>query len=64
MFQPGALAVHARSTSDVPPEWISAHKARSFARYFRKFARSRGDRVLAYVMGGALGMLMPLRAKV
>jgi N-acetylglucosaminyl-diphospho-decaprenol L-rhamnosyltransferase len=64
VFQPGALGVHARSTSDVPAAWISGHKARSFARYFRKFARSRVDRAVAYVMGGALGVLMPLRAKV
>jgi GT2 family glycosyltransferase len=64
VFEPGALATHARSTSDVSAAWIAAHKARSFSRYFKKFARSRADRMLAHAMGGALGMLLPLRAKI
>src|SRR5690606_18968949 len=54
VFQPGALAMHMRSTSDAPADFITQHKLRSFARYFQKFARSRVDRFAAWAMSGAV----------
>ena len=39
VFAPGPHGVHLRSTSDASAVEIAHHKARSMARYFRKFAR-------------------------
>lgn len=45
IYQPLAGALHYASTSDVASETVKAHKARSLARYFRKFARGPLERV-------------------
>lgn len=39
IYQPLAGALHYTSTSDVPSATVQAHKAKSLARYFRRFAR-------------------------
>jgi N-acetylglucosaminyl-diphospho-decaprenol L-rhamnosyltransferase len=60
LFQPGPHGVHLRSTSAAPASSVGAHKARGFARYFRKFARSPLERVLGEVVGAALMVILPL----
>lgn len=46
MYQPLAGALHYTSTSDVPSATVQSHKARSLARYFRKFAKGPFDRAI------------------
>lgn len=54
IFAPGPHGVHVRSTSDVSAREISRHKARSMARYFRKFARGPIESMFAALAGGVL----------
>lgn len=63
LFAPGPHGVHVRSTADVPAAEVERHKARGFARYFAKFARSPIDRALASVAGGLLMLILPMRAR-
>jgi N-acetylglucosaminyl-diphospho-decaprenol L-rhamnosyltransferase len=63
LFAPGPHGVHLRSTSMAPPTVIARHKARSFARYFRKFARSPLERGLSALAAPLLYVLLPLRAR-
>lgn len=50
LFAPGPHGVHYRSSSDVSPAFIARCKARSFARYFRKYAHSWPERVVAEIV--------------
>lgn len=63
LFLPGPHGVHVRSTSVAPPAEIARHKARSFAHYFRKFARSPLERVLSAMIAPLLYVLLPLTAR-
>jgi len=58
-FMPGPHGTHHRSSSDVSGAVVAQHKARGFGRYFRKFARSWWDRVLAEMAAGALVLMAP-----
>lgn len=60
LFVPGPHGVHVRSSSGATPSEIARHKARSFARYFRKFARSPLERALSWLAGPVLYVLLPL----
>jgi GT2 family glycosyltransferase len=53
-FAPGPHGRHLRSTSDADPRQIARHKARSMARYFRKFAKGPLERAMAAVAGWVL----------
>lgn len=46
IYQPLAGALHYTSTSDVPSATVQAHKAKSLARYFRKFAKGPINRLV------------------
>jgi N-acetylglucosaminyl-diphospho-decaprenol L-rhamnosyltransferase len=59
LFEPGPHGVHARSTSDVSAPELAQHKARSMARYFKKFARGPFERVLAVAAGAFLIAVAP-----
>jgi len=59
LFTPGPHGVHKRSTSDVARSEIARHKARSMARYFKKFARGPIERALAWGAGVFLIALAP-----
>lgn len=61
MFAPGPHGVHYRSSSDVSPAFIARCKAQSFGRYFRKFARSWPERLLAELVAFALALALPMR---
>lgn len=56
LFAPGPHGVHHRSSSDVSPAFLARCKARSFGRYFRKFARSWPERVVAEFVAFALAL--------
>lgn len=47
IYQPQAGALHFGATSDVTSAFVAKHKAASFARYFRKFAKGPLHRLLA-----------------
>ena len=63
VFQPSAGALHYGSTSDVEAGMIAAHKARSLARYFRKFSRSPAQRCLAELLIPFIRVMLVLRRK-
>jgi GT2 family glycosyltransferase len=63
LFAPGPHGVHIRSTSMAPASEIARHKARSFARYFRKFARSPLERALSAIAAPVLYVVLPLTAR-
>lgn len=60
VFQPGAIGVHQRSTSDAPGSFVMGHKVRGLARYVRKFAQTPVERVLARAVDGAANLILPL----
>lgn len=60
-FHPHATGLHAGATSAVGSAFVEGHKARSFARYFRKFARGPLDRVGGEIAALALGVGFRLR---
>ncbi|MBX9747192.1 MAG: glycosyltransferase family 2 protein [Hyphomonadaceae bacterium] len=63
LYAPGPHGVHVRSTAAVSKAEVERHKARGFARYFAKHARSPFDRALASLLGGLLLVILPLRAR-
>jgi N-acetylglucosaminyl-diphospho-decaprenol L-rhamnosyltransferase len=62
LFQPGAVGVHARSSSEVASREVETHKASGFARFFHKTARSPFERFMAAIVGGVLKIVLPARA--
>ncbi|MBX3428458.1 MAG: glycosyltransferase family 2 protein [Hyphomonadaceae bacterium] len=54
LFLPGPHGRHLRSTSQADARDIARHKARSMARYFRKFAKGPLDGALAVIAGWVL----------
>ncbi|MDX2275842.1 MAG: glycosyltransferase family 2 protein [Hyphomonadaceae bacterium] len=62
LFQPGAIGVHARSSSAAASREVEAHKASGFERFFRKSARSPFERFMAGIVGGVLKIVLPARA--
>lgn len=63
LFAPGPHGLHERSSSEVSPVDLARHKAASFGRYFRKFARTPWDRIGAEIAAGALAVLLPMRRR-
>lgn len=61
IYQPLAGALHYGSTSDAPSAVVQAHKARSLARYFRKFASGPADRIVVAMATPFLGLALKLR---
>ncbi len=62
IYVPGAGALHYGSTSDVPSAFVTRHKARSLARYFRKFARGPFERLIVEGAVPFIGLALKLRA--
>jgi N-acetylglucosaminyl-diphospho-decaprenol L-rhamnosyltransferase len=62
LFQPGAVGVHVRSSSQVASREVETHKASGFARFFLKTARSPFERFMAGIVGGVLKLVLPARA--
>ncbi len=63
LFEPGAVGVHARSSSEASSREIERHKAAGLARYFRKSARSPLGRLVAGCVGAVLIVALPARVK-
>ena len=63
LFAPGPHGVHEGSTSAVSSSEVARHKARSFGRYFRKFAHSPLERFAGSCVEAVLGVLLPLTAR-
>jgi N-acetylglucosaminyl-diphospho-decaprenol L-rhamnosyltransferase len=63
IYQPLAGALHYTSTSDVPTAAVQAHKARSLARYFRKFAKGPLERLCVELAVPFIGLGLTLRAR-
>lgn len=61
IYVPGAGALHYGATSDVPSKVVTEHKARSLARYFRKFARGPIERLLVEAAVPFIGLALKLR---
>ena len=62
IYVPGAGALHYGSTSDVPSAFVTGHKAKSLARYFRKFARGPVERLIVEAAVPFIGLALKLRA--
>lgn len=61
IYQPLAGALHYTSTSDIPSAAVRAHKAKSLARYFRKFAKGPFDRAVVELAVPLIGLGLRLR---
>ena len=61
LFTPQARALHAKSTSAASPFKVEAAKARSFFRYFLKFAHSPASKAAAAFSAGLVGAGLLLR---
>ncbi|MBA4338714.1 MAG: glycosyltransferase family 2 protein [Hyphomonas sp.] len=62
LYVPGAGALHYGSTSDVPSAFVTGHKAKSLARYFRKFARGPFERLIVEAAVPFIGLALKLWA--
>ena len=62
IYQPLAGALHYTSTSDVPSVFVQQQKARSLARYFRKFAKSPIERATVELTVPFIGLALRLRS--
>lgn len=63
LFAPGPHGVHVRSTSQVDSRAIKAHKARSMARYLRKYASNPVERVVSHLVAAGLLFANRLNAR-
>lgn len=61
IYQPAAGALHYTSTSDVPSAFVQQQKARSLARYFRKFAKGPFERAMVELAVPFIGLALALR---
>ena len=60
-YVPAAGALHYGSTSDVPSAFVTGHKAKSLARYLRKFAGGPIERLAVEAAVPLFGLAMKLR---
>lgn len=60
-YVPAAGALHYGSTSDTPSAFVTGHKAKGLARYFRKFARGPLERLLVEIAAPFIGLALRLR---
>lgn len=61
IYQPLAGALHYSSTSEAPSDFVRRHKARSLARYFRKFAKGPLERILVELAVPFIGLGLQFR---
>lgn len=61
IYVPAAGALHYGSTSDVPSDFVTRHKARSLARYFRKFAKGPFEALVVALAVPFIGLALKLR---
>lgn len=63
IYVPEAGALHYGSTSEVPSAFVTGHKAKSLARYFRKFAGGPFERLLVELAVPFIGLALKLRSR-
>ncbi len=63
VYTPHAAALHEGATSDEVSQVVEGHKAAGLSRYFRKFASSGGERMLAGVIGPVITLALMARAR-
>lgn len=61
IYQPLAGALHYGSTSNAPSGIVKAHKAKSLARYFRKFSEGPADTIVASLATPLIAIALKLR---
>ncbi|MBY9066367.1 glycosyltransferase family 2 protein [Hyphomonas sp. WL0036] len=61
IYQPAAGALHYTSTSNAPSDFVRGHKAKSLARYFRKFARGPIERALVELTVPFMALALKMR---
>jgi GT2 family glycosyltransferase len=64
IYTPHASALHFGATSDAPSLFVEKHKGAGFNRYFRKYAETPGEKVVASVLGPTIAILLAMRARV
>lgn len=64
IYTPLAGALHVGATSDASSMFVEKHKAAGLARYFRKFAKTPGERIAAEVLAPMMGAALVIRAMV
>lgn len=64
IYTPHASALHFGATSDAPSLFVEKHKGAGFNRYFRKYAETPTERMVAGVLGPAISILLATRARV
>ncbi len=64
IYTPHASALHFGATSDAPSLFVEKHKGAGFNRYFRKYAETPSEKLVARVLGPTIAILLVLRARV
>jgi hypothetical protein len=64
IYTPHASALHFGATSDAPSLFVEKHKGAGFNRYFRKYAETPGEKLVAGVLGPTIAILLAMRARV
>ena len=64
IYTPHASALHFGATSDAPSLFVEKHKGAGFNRYFRKYAETPTEKVVARVLGPTIAILFAMRARV
>jgi len=63
-LHPHASALHFGATSDAPSLFVEKRKGAGFNRYFRKYAETPGEKLVAGVLGPTIAILLAMRARV
>lgn len=61
VFHPAAACTHIGGASNASPLFVEQCKAKGFARYFKRFARSPAERLIAALLEPALGAIFTVR---
>jgi len=64
IYTPHASALHYGATSDAPSLFVEKHKGAGFNRYFRKYAETPAEKLVAGVLGPTIAILLAMRARV
>ncbi len=64
IYTPHASALHFGATSDAPSLFVEKHKGAGFSRYFRKYAETPGEKLVARVLGPTIAVMLAMRARV
>jgi N-acetylglucosaminyl-diphospho-decaprenol L-rhamnosyltransferase len=63
VYTPFAAALHYGATSEATSAFVEQHKAAGLSRYFRKFAGTPGEQLLAFLLGPVFSLALMVRSK-